>query len=186
MKIKRIIALFFALVVIQTMAAQNQELSVSYGSASVNNIADDFGLSLAGALAGYKSGDISYSGTFNLQYIYNLSKTIGVGAILNYEHSKYTLKDNGAGMGDIDGKDDYITIMPAAKFNWTHGKTVRLYSKIALGACFDIYENYEVKDDKVNKKSKTNVDFAYQVSALGVEVGQSVCGFAELGSAIRA
>jgi hypothetical protein len=58
---------------------------------------------------------------------------------------------------------------------------VRLYSKIALGACFDIFNNYEVKDDKVNKKSKTNVDFAYQVSALGVEVGQSVCGFAELG-----
>jgi hypothetical protein len=162
---------------------QRNEISVSYGvstSTEITNVfADVFATMIT--LGQLDIDDPSFSGAISASYIYRLNKTIGVGGIFSYEHSKSDITSNKEDVGD--SKDDYCTIMPAAKFNWTNGKMVRFYSKCAAGVMLDTSNQTTNKTANTEAKSenKTDVLFAFQVSPLGLEVGTSLCGFAEVG-----
>ena len=63
--------------------------------------------------------------------------------------------------------------MPRFKAEWLHGRIFTLYSSLAAGVTF--YKDSFVGD------TDNKVVFAWQLSPIGIEVGDMIAGFAEFG-----
>ena len=119
-----------------------------------------------------------YFGPIAGEYFYRVSPLVAVGGIASFGHFSYDLyekKDEGSQpRGEVT--NNYITVLPAVKFNWLHKNNFGLYSKLGVGATFR-----SEKDDDINH-SESDVHVNWQVSVVGVEAGANhVFGFAELG-----
>lgn len=160
---KKIILLICILVSTGIASAQQHEISIGYGYPTSLKIGNEVGDTFTGALVG-SDLDNKFTGSFNLEYMYNFSSKMATGIILSYEHSK---------IKSIDYKENFVSIMPAFKMNWVQKNIFRFYSKVALGITLDVVS--------AGKSDETDVDFAYQVSPLGLEIGKCICGYAEVG-----
>ena len=194
------------LLVSNTTMAQNDSkseisFSVGYGTPNERGIGEAIGEGLGKAIISAMTGglydpnktqkDDSNTLAFNLQYLYRISPKFKVGGAVTYQHTSATLMvsdNNGTYHDAAKAKNDYITVMPVAKYMWIEKNHIGLYSKAAAGICiasnsakacsgFGEAEKYvdEIKTDKGTR-------FAYQVSAIGFEAGsKNLRGFVELG-----
>ncbi|MGL5015938.1 MAG: outer membrane beta-barrel protein [Bacteroidales bacterium] len=154
------IILFLAVLFTASMAsAQKHELSIGYGYPTSSQL--NHTLANAFSLLGI---DESFSGSFNLEYMYKLNPKMAVGMIVGYEQ---------ASDDAFDYSEKFINIMPAFRMTWVEKKIFRFYSKVALGITIDNAE--------VGNQDDSDVEFAYQIAPLGFEVGRCFAGFAELG-----
>ncbi|MGL4853538.1 MAG: outer membrane beta-barrel protein [Phocaeicola sp.] len=153
-----------------TATAQKHEISISYGIPTSMDVEN----SLANGFIGVSGLDLdeSFSGSFNLEYMYRLNEKIAVGAIVSYEH---------ASIKSVDFKEDFISVLPAFKMNWVNKELFRFYSKVAAGVTID-KASIEVNSQK---ESDTDLKFGYQVSPIGLEVGKELNGFLELGYGVQ-
>lgn len=161
------IALLFTLVF--AVSAQSDfkrhEVSIGYGFKPTSDWIDSF--SDAFVSPAIKSNSDSSFGTLSLTYNYRLSEMFGVGGVFSYSNRK---KDWGASYKE---KLNYYTIMPRVKAEWIHGKIFTLYSAVAAGVT--------IYSDKFGSETESKVCFGWQVSPIGIEVGNCIAGFAELG-----
>ena len=84
-----------------------------------------------------------------------------------------------------EATNTYITVLPAAKFNWLRKKYFGMYSKVGVGATFRTQKE-DINEAKAGNngsdRSKSDIFFNFQLSALGMEFGaETVRGFIELG-----
>ena len=68
---------------------------------------------------------------------------------------------------------DYISIMPAVKYNWLNRQHFSMYSKLALGVIIGL--------ESGDNHDKTKAAFGWQASAVGAEFGSAFRGFLEVG-----
>ena len=118
-------------------------------------------------MANIRSKRDSYLGTFSLSYNYRLNQIFGIGGVFSYSRQH---KDWGTAG---EQKMNYYTIMPRMKAEWLHAKYFTLYSAAAIGVT-------RYSDDFAGDKD-SKVLCAWQVSPIGIEVGNEIAGFAELG-----
>lgn len=156
------------------------EIGISYGAMSNTtwmSIGDAMGTILT--LGAVKYSDGKFIGPIAVEYFYHLNPIIGIGAIGAYakETKDILLANEYYG----EAKNTYITVMPAAKFNWLRKKYFGMYSKVAVGMTFvSLKEDYSVSN--VENHSESRVAFNFQASALGIEAGsENIRAFAELG-----
>ena len=157
------------------------EIAVSYGSLSNTTwlaIGDDLGTTIASiGTARYDDGKIF--GALGLEYFYHVSPVIGVGAVATYTRETKNLYIANDKYGEA--KNNYITVMPAVKFNWLRKKHFGMYSKAAIGATF-ASKKEEYSKGSAENRSESKVNFNFQASLLGLEAGSPyVRGFVELG-----
>lgn len=177
---------FIFLVAVAMMAAtgvkaqsdSKQEIAVSYGAFSNSdwlNIIED----VVGAIFGETYDDGSYVGPIGLEYFYHLKPWVGVGAIATYGH---VIQDSRKGDDKVGHKTNrYITVLPAFKFDWLRRDKIGLYSKLGAGVTWR-NEIREFDGDRAEYNTdKTDYHFNWQVSLLGIEVGNKLRGFAEGG-----
>ena len=151
------------------------EVAVSYGCLSNSQIFDDFG-EIGGALVHTKYENKKSFGPISVEYFYHLKPWLGVGGIAAYGNFKEDAYLFGDKIGE--SKNHYITVMPAAKFDWLRRKNFGLYSKLAVGATL---RNEKFEAD-THTDDDNEVHFNWQVSAIGIEAGSpTVRGFAEVG-----
>ena len=107
-----------------------------------------------------------------------MSPLIGVGAVAVYSHHEEDLLKDDAVIRSRN--KNYYTIMPSVKFNWLRRNHWGLYSKVAIGASLF---NQKMKEAETGQKTDENkVNFNFQASAIGVEVGSgTIYGFFEAG-----
>ncbi|MBQ4022939.1 MAG: hypothetical protein II612_02950 [Prevotella sp.] len=155
------------------------EISIGYGGGSTSQIFDAYskiGTAL-GSFGTVTADNHVEIGPISAEYFYRINDLIGVGVIGAYVITTEDAKRRGEDYGDFT--DTYITVMPAVKINWLRKKNFGLYSKLAAGVTF-AKEKAEYKDSDKTETDK-DVLFNFHASALGIEVGNKVCGFAELG-----
>jgi hypothetical protein len=154
---------------------------LTFGQVDPNSMTDKYKVDDSGSL------------TFNIQYMYRVAPKVKLGALATYQRtsSKLMMEDtNGNHHEAAKATNDYFVVMPAAKFMWVEKKNIGLYSKVAAGIC--IASNKAEMTNGVKEstpgeltdriKSDKGTRFAYQVSAIGLEVGsRNLRGFAELG-----
>lgn len=174
---KKIIVLLLAVVALQQVHAQKSELSVSYGIPTNKNLESDFGDAFVNAATGGLIDNETFTGSFNLEYMYRLDKRWAIGVDLGYEQSSYDVNINKS--VNAKAKDNYIIAMVGAKYYWTNGSMFRMYAKASIGASFMTEKLTDVKDPTLKADNQT--EFAYQVSPIAFEVGKNFCGFLELG-----
>ena len=156
------------------------EVGISYGALSNTtwmSLGDAMGTILTFGAVKYSDG--KFTGPIAVEYFYHLNPIIGVGAIGAYaKETKDILVDN-ENYGEA--KNSYVTVMPAAKFNWLRTKYFGMYSKVAAGLTFvSLKENYSKSG--VENRSESKVGFNFQASALGIEAGsENIRAFAEFG-----
>lgn len=156
------------------------EIGISYGAMSNTtwmSIGDAMGTILTFGAVKYSDGN--FTGPIAVEYFYHLNPVVGVGAIGAYAKETKDILVANENYGEA--KNSYVTVMPAAKFNWLRKKYFGLYSKVAAGLTFaSLKENY-TKSGAENQ-SESKVGFNFQASALGIEAGsENIRAFAELG-----
>ena len=156
------------------------EVGISYGALSNTtwmSIADAMGTTITLGAVKYKDGD--FTGPIAVEYFYHLSPVIGLGAVGAYTHETKDILIGNDKCGEA--KNSFITVMPAAKFNWLRKKNFGMYSKVAAGLTF-ASKKEDYSKGNVEDLSENKVGFNFQVSALGIEAGsETFRGFVELG-----
>ena len=165
-KLILIIVAFISLSSVKGADFKKNEFLLSYGFITINEILG-FEPLLSSSLSSLNQ-DTKLSGSTTAEYSYRMNKRIGLGGIVSYERAKSDFSDN------YEIKDNFITVMPSLKINWLNKKYFDLYSKAAVGATFNLTK------DSDNQKNN-DLYFAFQASLLGIDIGRSICGFAELG-----
>lgn len=182
---KRLAILLLSALALGTVHAQNgydetkHEVAVSYGLGANSDIIDAYE-KIGGAIVGAKYENEKYFGPISAEYFYHVKPWLGVGGIFAYGQSEqdvYTL-------GSKDGvmKNNYLTLMPAVKFDWLRKKHFGMYSKLAVGATL---RNEKYNSDIPSSKdySDSEVHVNWQASFLGLEAGSPTFrGFIELGT----
>lgn len=184
MKKSVIFSAFVALMTIvgvQTAMAQDEfkhEVAISYGALSNSQILDVFEEAI---MAPFQGGttlkDDKFFGPISAEYFYHLQPWIGIGGILVYGQKKGDLYSDSDNKKIGEDKNTYLTVMPAAKFDWFRRANVGLYSKVGVGVTL----RHDVSEDIDYDESNMHVN--WQLTAIGVEVGsKQIRAFAELGT----
>ena len=138
-----------------------------------------------GSLAGLYESAAYYereytSGVWSLGYTYNFTKLLAVYTSISYERgwTDYCRRsDDALAARNVDG---YLSAVASFKVNWFNRPMVRLYSYAGIGISFNHYSNDSVGYPGKGRKYH-DLLFAGQVTPIGVTVGKSIFGFAELG-----
>lgn len=166
---------------IQTAMAQDEfkhEVAISYGALSNSQIIDIFEEAITAPFQGNTTlKDDKFFGPISAEYFYHLEPWIGIGGILVYGQKKGDLYSDSDNKKIGEDKNTYLTVMPAAKFDWFRRANVGLYSKVGVGVTL----RHDVSDDIDYDESNMHVN--WQLTAIGVEVGsKQIRAFAELGT----
>lgn len=141
-----------------------QELSVSYGVVTNNNMGNLF---MELITLSFAEVDLRFSGAANIDYLHRLSNTVWLGASGSYEFGREP-RD-----AKFESRHHYITLMPTAKFFWFHRDKFAMYSRLAVG-CTYIHGRSDGERDQLFIP-------AFQLSPIALEAGGKVRYFLELG-----
>ena len=161
---------------VSVQAQENKhEIGVFYGTGSASDMFS-FYTNVFSAAAGSQG---SFWGPIGVEYYYNLSPVVGLGAVASIAGCK--AEDSKTGKEDLTEK--FITVMPSVKFNWLRKDHFGMYSAISAGMIFcSISCNDNAKANDSNAKNETVASFMFQVTALGAEFGgEQFRGFVEAG-----
>lgn len=166
------------------VSAQKRELKVSYGAFTSNEFLQIFGdeiMTTALTMGNYSSSNSKSIGAFSVDYTYALSKRLRIGGAFVFDaNNKNVSYDKGV---KAAGKTNnyYFTVMPQATFAYVTKPCFELYSGLALGASMR-RETFNPAASTTYKKEVNTVFLpAFQVNAIGVRVGKTLAGFAEVG-----
>lgn len=166
---------------VQTAMAQDEfkhEVAISYGALSNSQILDVFEEAITAPFQGNTTlKDDKFFGPISAEYFYHLKPWIGIGGIFVYGQKKGYLYSDSDNKKIGEDKNTYLTVMPAAKFDWFRRANVGLYSKLGVGVTL----RHDVSEDIDYDESNMHVN--WQLTAIGVEVGsKQIRAFAELGT----
>ncbi len=120
-------------------------------------------------------GPVYTSGTWSLSYDYRFKKWFDLGLTLSYygEYSRSYSNRDSSPVGR--NRAHALTVMPAVRFTWVNTGWVRMYSTLGLGAT--------LSGGRFDHNSEPFRDgfIAFQLTPVGIAVGRSLFGFAELG-----
>ena len=182
---KIIIMIAAAMMTVLNVSAQNgyddtkHEVAISAGALSNSQIIDMFE-EIGGALVGARFENEKFTGPISAEYFYHVKNWLGVGGIFVYGKCKQDVYLAGSMSGV--SKNSYMTLMPAAKFDWLRKKHFGMYSKLAVGATLR-NEKVEYNDAQKNDYTDSEIHVNWQASFIGIEAGSpTLRGFLELGT----
>lgn len=114
--------------------------------------------------------------SINIGFTCKLNKRITVGAIAAYAQSDYVktaIYDNSIVKSD---RCSYVSLAPRIRFDWLNGKNVTLYSSFALGVGF------ASERDRINDGLSRDATGYVEATYIGLKVGRTLFGFADLSS----
>lgn len=157
------------------------EVAVSYGGMSNStwmSIGDALGTVIV-SFGAIRYDDGSFFGPLGLEYFYHTNPVVGFGAVAVYAKETKNMFIGSEPWGEAT--NTYVTVMPAAKFNWLRKKYFGMYSKVGAGVTFRTQKE-DYPDGKHEDRSESKVFFNFQLTGIGLEAGpKNVRGFLELG-----
>lgn len=114
------------------------------------------------------------SGAWSLSYDYRFKKWFDLGLTLGY-YGEYTDSYSNKDLSFVrHNRIHFVTVMPLLRFTWLNRKWVRMYTTIGLGATFGTGTDFD--GEKFSEDTA-----AFQFTPIGISVGRSLFGFAEVG-----
>jgi hypothetical protein len=179
---KHLFSLLALLIICSTAHAQQDyfkhEVSLSYGLRPILSVAEPIVAIHDGTLGEMVRYDLTNKrdvGTFNLTYLYHLSKSLSVGGTYAYGNVKHDMVMGGS-ISIATYNSKYHLLMPTVKYEWARGGSFCLYSRVAIGACFTPKADVDLTlgglaglQDYVPEQN-TYLSFAWQVVPLGIEI----------------
>lgn len=154
------------------------EVAVSVGYLSNSQWIDVWENAIT-AIVGVSYEDNYFLGPFSAEYFYHTKSWLGVGAIFGFGTLSQDMIESKEKTGT--STNTYLTLMPAAKFDWLRKKHFGLYSKVAVGATYRI-ESVDRKNPQSEDYNNSALHVNWQASFIGMEVGSPyIRGFMEMG-----
>lgn len=119
------------------------------------------------------------TGCLSLAYRYRLQKWLWVGVSGSYAGFYANIYDKYSNQKKAMDASYFFFLMPSVRFSWLNQKYVMLYSGVSLGVSGCYSTTYSKFDDKTSKN--ISINFAGELTAVGVHVGRYWYGFTELG-----
>ena len=116
-------------------------------------------------------GDVYSSGAWTAAYGYNIKKWLCVGGAVTWYGEFSSVYSNVDNSKIRNEKYHLVTVMPTVRMSWLNREWVKMYSSLGLGI------GIEVKQ-KQDRWRSTIV--AGKISPVGIIIGRSLYGFAEL------
>lgn len=120
-----------------------------------------------------RHGAVYTSGVWSLSYGYRFNKWFDLGVLFSYYGQYSAIYSNVDNRKLHPDTKHNISILPVARFTWLNRPLVRMYSSVALGALIEVEEW---------SHRSTEAYVGGQLVLIGVSVGKSLFGFAELGA----
>lgn len=117
-------------------------------------------------------GAIYTCGAWSAAYGYNFKNWLQVGGAVTYYGEFGSVHSNFDDSKVRNESYNLVAVTPTVRFSWLNRKWVRLYSTVGLG--------YGVIVEKSYSTCTTHI-LSYQLTPVGINVGKSLYGFAELG-----
>lgn len=152
------------------------DLSLSAGYGSNMQFMDKYTKIISG-YPSIEAKDFRFFPTVTAEYSYRLSNRLAVGALLSFDVATSNIVNEG-GIKDTKAKDYWYSLMPQMRYYWYSDKMKNIYSKASVGLMAR-RNKYENANDIIERFR--HFDVAWQVSAIGFEYGNLICGFAEAG-----
>ena len=148
---------------------KRHEVAVGYGLLPTSEWANVFADGII-ATTGLTNKHTKEVGAISLSYNYLLTNTWGIGGVFSFASHKKTWEQNGSIV--VSERYNYIAVMPRVKSEWLHSNYLTLYSAVSLGI---------IINPSNEKNNGTAAYVGWQLSPIGIEIGKSFAGFAELG-----
>lgn len=165
----------------QPASDYKNEIGISYGFLSNFNWLGPYS-NRGDAFKDIDFDNKTFIGPVSLEYFHHVKSNLAVGAVFAVGMKKedvFLIGKEGGKSGE--NTNNYLTLMPAVKYEWMQKKHFNLYSKIAAGASFGM-EKYKYDDAKLREHSSHSFYFNFQASLLGIEsCGERIRAFAEAG-----
>ena len=112
------------------------------------------------------------AGLWSLSYGYRFNKWFDLSVAVSY-YGEYSAVYSNLDNSKIHPDNMHaISILPVARFTWLNRKWVRMYSSLALGAHIEVEQG---------TRTYTEGYVGGQLTPIGITVGRSLFGFAEIG-----
>lgn len=132
---------------------------------------------LGGAL-GYNRTETGSMGMVGMAYRYHFGR-LAVGIDLGISPEKVEYFKDKSELPDLTENKICYLAMPTVEFTYYHNDLVKLYGGAGAGM---MVEHTKAKKGDVNKKGSNETQFAYQVTPIGMRVGNNWVGaFVEAG-----
>ncbi|MGM9806249.1 MAG: hypothetical protein ACI3Z7_07475 [Candidatus Aphodosoma sp.] len=118
--------------------------------------------------------------TFSLSYYYAVKPWLHIGGELYYEGEYYIIRDRVTNnYGGVAGRTS-LNILPTIRFQYFNRRIVGLYSGLSLGLHLNIESGNKLYDPTASNSYCTALP-AFQLTAIGIRVGNRIFGTAEIG-----
>lgn len=180
---KRIITAVFLLGAIVATAQDKGKNEVRVGFSDAifihigSGLANAFGESISSGITGvqYKDAKTKAVGMFEAGYRYHLNERFKIGADISFLQTEDTFDTKSTNSTDIVRKSTYNLVLITGEFNYVKTSLLTFYASGGAGII-------SMSTKEVGGTYKDNLsDFAFQINPVGLRVGKSFGGFAELG-----
>jgi len=151
------------------------DLSLSVGYGSNMQFMEDY-KKIISDYPSYEAKDFKFFPTVSAQYAYRVSKRFGFGAVISFQVADSHILNEG--LDNTKARDTWYSIMPQAQYFWYSNKRMNVYSRVAVG--LSARRNKYTNNNGIVEKFR-DFNVAWQVSPLGLEFGNLICGFVEAG-----
>ncbi len=157
---------------------KKNQFSIGYGVITVDEELDliEGVLGDVISLGSYTFDNEKMSGAVILTYNNAISKVVHIGGAVAYEQITKDVVVAGDKKGEL--KRNFITLGIESKFAWLNRDFVQMYSSAGIGLTINKDEFTETNGNS-NDDSQTH--FNFQLSALGLRIGNTLAGYAEVG-----
>lgn len=165
------------------------EIKAGYGVLTAPNIFEGIATGLAESTvsSGYTSVDLTGSGAFIGSVIFSPDSRISFGLDVIYDISKVTfiydpsqnptyLKEN--------TETSYLSFLGRLDYKYINKPNFKLYSSLGVGIAIRNAENITANNSALNS-SASNMGGSFQLTPLGISVGNSISFWAEAGLGFR-
>lgn len=132
-----------------------------------------------GSSISHTAVDMDLFGQYGLHYYYQVKPWCQVGIKASFEGGRLT-RYTDTMRTTISEKNfmALISVMPSVRFTYLNRPWVRLYSGVDVGCCYFL-DKEETHLDKAEESKNNNFLFAFNVTAIGVNVGKKFFGMFE-------
>ncbi|WP_062060404.1 hypothetical protein [Aquimarina longa] len=185
MKKIQIIALgfFFLGIFTSSLNAQDKgtsQISIGYGTATTNQLVSLLSdiIITAGTLGNATFDNNKSIGAINLNYKYAIIDKLMIGGSLVYEKIEDDALIQNKKIGERD--NTFYTVGLEADYRYISKDVFQMYSGLGV-AYTNSHQKFTSSSPTYKNDTYTINYFNYQLTAIGIRVGKSIAGFAELG-----
>jgi len=171
-KIKASILFSLFLLIPVIVSAQDTEIELTVGFLTSNDVLDYNDTPFRQVFPGENVTTFdTHSAGIGIAFRHLVHDNIKVGGQLTFQRVDKEFVQNNIKIGE--GTLDFFTLLGNANFYWLQSGLLGIYSGAGIGFSFSNEDQFDLDDEELSR-TETDLFFAWQANAIGVEFGRDI------------